>query len=294
MKKSILIFVKTVVVFGMFFVAGCGGGDEPKPEVNNGSNGGNSTGIVPDPPGTITTNISRGAIGSSGSGIVIQGTSSFITGSGITWYAPDNIHVYGDNQVSICDLGTMRGLGNITSIPNAGYTAPSYNMMVSCETGHGYVVKFENIQGEIVMENLYVRMYVVEKIISTSGGIIGAKVKYQYPFEITSLSFSKNELTFTGDQEEPQTITITTNASDWTYSIGVAYSIYPTFGHISITPWVNVVKNNNTLSISAPEFYHPDWQGPIGRVCYVIIQANENTKYIRVSQTSVEQPQSLD
>jgi len=79
MKKSILIFVKTVVVFGMFFVAGCGGGDEPEPKpkpeqgVNNGSNSGgtipnpggsndgdgtnngsNTGKTVPDPEGTIT------------------------------------------------------------------------------------------------------------------------------------------------------------------------------------------------------------------------------------------------
>ena len=29
----------------------------------------------------------------------------------------------------------------------------------------------------------YARMYVVEAIVNIYGGIIGAKVKYQYPFE---------------------------------------------------------------------------------------------------------------
>jgi len=28
----------------------------------------------------------------------------------------------------------------------------------------------------------YARMYVVESIVSTSGGVMGAKAKYQYPF----------------------------------------------------------------------------------------------------------------
>ena len=76
-------------------------------------------------------------------------------------------------------MGSMKGLGNITQIPNSGFTVPYYeNISVACEAGHGYVIKFENTDFE-----LYVRLYVVESIVSTNGGIMGAKVKYQYPFE---------------------------------------------------------------------------------------------------------------
>jgi hypothetical protein len=70
-------------------------------------------------------------------------------------------------------------LGNITKIPTSGFTVPSYvDRSVACEEGHGYIVKIES---ETVVE--YFRLYVVESIVSTTGGIIGSKVKYQYPFE---------------------------------------------------------------------------------------------------------------
>jgi len=78
----------------------------------------------------------------------------------------------------------MKGLGNITAIPQTGFTIPSsYNTTdVACEVGHGYVVKFEPINN-LDTPAVYVRLYVEESIISTDGGIMGAKVKYQYPFE---------------------------------------------------------------------------------------------------------------
>jgi hypothetical protein len=45
--------------------------------------------------------------------------------------------------------------------------------------GHGYVIKLESSDGSYIE---YLRLYVVESIVSTDGGIMGAKVKYQYPF----------------------------------------------------------------------------------------------------------------
>lgn len=76
----------------------------------------------------------------------------------------------------------MKGLGNITKIPQTGFTIPEEsNTSVACETGHGYIVKF-TFSPTVSDSILYVRLYVVESIISTSGSIMGAKVKYQYPF----------------------------------------------------------------------------------------------------------------
>jgi hypothetical protein len=85
----------------------------------------------------------------------------------------------------------MAGLGNITKIPTSGFTEPAvYNSSAACEEGHGYVIKFElydydNEEGKMINreEPVYARLYVVESIISTTGGIMGAKVRYQYPFE---------------------------------------------------------------------------------------------------------------
>jgi hypothetical protein len=138
---------------------------------------------VPDPEGTITVNID----GSSSTEILIDGFPL----CDINWDEPDNFKLYAyysKHYVSICNLGAMKGLGNITSIPSTGFT----NSTVACEAGHGYVVKFEErmysidggdlIYGEVI-KVVYIRLYVVEPIVSTLGGIMGAKVKYQYPFE---------------------------------------------------------------------------------------------------------------
>jgi hypothetical protein len=148
--------------------------------------------LVADPQGTITANISDG---SSSQIEIIEGGSMLAV---IRWTSPDNFYLdgylggsygyYDDEiqrhryyQVSICNLGAMSGLGNITKIPTSGFTIPSSgNSSVACESGHGYVVKVEKHDGSNL---IYVRLYVVEPIVSTTGGIMGAKVKYQYPFK---------------------------------------------------------------------------------------------------------------
>ena len=158
--------VKTVAILAGLFVASCN---------NNGNDPENPNNSVPDPAGTITTNISESTC------IAVTEDYEYIA-----WTKPDNIHYYTGkygNKVSICNLGSMNGLGNITQIPASGFTVPvTYGYYsVACETGHGYVVKFEHQNQE--SQAVYIRLYVVEKLISTGGGIMGAKVKYQYPFE---------------------------------------------------------------------------------------------------------------
>jgi hypothetical protein len=93
----------------------------------------------------------------------------------------DSLYLYASYYyVFICNLGAMKGLGNITSIPSTGFTVPARtNYSVACEVGHGYV---DNPAYDDRTEVVYVRLYVVESIIDTGGGIMGAKVKYQYPF----------------------------------------------------------------------------------------------------------------
>ena len=50
--------------------------------------------------------------------------------------------------------------------------------MAAVEPGSGYVFKISDGYSDT-----YGRLYVVEWIVSTSGGIMGAKVKYQYPWK---------------------------------------------------------------------------------------------------------------
>jgi len=81
------------------------------------------------------------------------------------------------------------------------------------------VIKFER-EGNYAP--LYVRLYVVEPIISTLGGVMGAKVKCQFPFIINNaLSVSKDLLSFT-KESGIQTVTITTDASTWAYSCDIS------------------------------------------------------------------------
>jgi hypothetical protein len=125
---------------------------------------------VSDPEGTVTANIS------------VNTRIDIKNGKSIGWISPDNFWLYnGNGLVSICDMGQMKGLGNIQSIPQTGYNNPQDdNKTVACESEHGYVVKFEG--GDLPTPQ-YVGLYVVEPIVNTSGGIMGAKVKYKYPFE---------------------------------------------------------------------------------------------------------------
>jgi hypothetical protein len=164
MKKINFFLVCCLFAASMFFVTGCDDKDDPD----------NPTSSVLDPIGTITSNIGGADFQ------VIFGNESFNIG----WTTPDNFKLaYSGsyNRMSICDLGPMNGLGNITKIPVSGFTVPAQsNYSVACEEGHGYVIKCENMYtGNFV----YVRLYVVESIVSTSGGVMGAKIKYQYPFE---------------------------------------------------------------------------------------------------------------
>lgn len=162
----------------MFLATGC--------DYENSTN--NPDQPVPDPEGTITVNIADDFY----NGIIIfdhNGNDA----CRIFWTTPDNFVVtssyysyYSYSSVSICNLGAMHGLGNITSIPSSGYTVPSSRVSsVACESGHGYVVKLEPSPDSPNpdWEPIYTRLYVIEPIVSTTGGIMGAKVKYQYPFE---------------------------------------------------------------------------------------------------------------
>jgi len=178
MKKIFNYGVMMVVVMTLCVgVSSCGQDDDGSKNDGNKSKN-NSEEIVKDPEGTITANIS-------------EDTRIYISdckGCNIGWTKPNNFLLLAQNEgyfgyyISICNVGSVAGLGSITKISTSGFTNPvgHKNTEVACEKGYGYIVKCENPE---LGKTAYVRMYVVEKIVSTSGAIIGAKVKYQYPFE---------------------------------------------------------------------------------------------------------------
>ena len=150
---------------------------------SNPNNPENPNNPIPDPEGTMTVNISETTY------------ANFYDGDrgvgAVNWIRPNNIRISGDamgiSYNSICNIGKINGLGEISKIPSSGFTQPvtyyGVNTSLACEVGHGYVIKLEQKESNEIIKIIYVRLYIVESIISTSGGIMGARIKYQYPFE---------------------------------------------------------------------------------------------------------------
>lgn len=108
--------------------------------------------IVPDPEGTITLSMRNSANGNTfiNNQIHISSSDNFVGGK-------------------IVSVGSVRGLGNITSIPKTGWAEE-----VSVRPGYGYV---------IYSDNIFYRVYVESYILAAgTEGVIGAEVRYQYPF----------------------------------------------------------------------------------------------------------------
>lgn len=160
---------------------------QPQTEItnsNNGDNNGdNNQGQAPntgsqDPEGTITMNMRTGSNDNNfydiglGSEIGIDASNNWktkhITGSysspfgGSTW----------DYHVEYVSVGTVNGLGYVSSVPSAGW-----GESVAVIPGTGYVVKDMNGKA---FTGTYSRIYVVEQ---TSDGQ-SFTIKYQTPFEV--------------------------------------------------------------------------------------------------------------
>ena len=141
---------------------------------------------VADPDGTMTTNISDGTSVDIGSGTLGWTEPNNFTIAG--GYTNNSIGTTSETQVSICDAGKMKGLGNVTIIPKTGFSPSTDNYYltnaIACEAGHGYVFRIVNLTfyGATVADSTYARLYVVSSLTSTDGGVMGATVKYQYPF----------------------------------------------------------------------------------------------------------------
>lgn len=142
------------------------GGDVVKPDQE-----------VPDPTGTVELSM-RNDDGTSLNGLYIG--------------KDDNFH---GSYWKIASVGSVKGLGNVASIPLAGWADK-----VSVTPGHGYVAYNSN-------SDEYYRIYVTEYMASaTTGGVIGADIKYQKPFkgldEAISLKQDKVVLPAEGGSEQ--------------------------------------------------------------------------------------------
>lgn len=103
----------------------------------------------------------------------------------------DNIYIDKENfrGAYFVSLGAVKGLGNVSTIPTTGWAE-----QVAVVAGNGYVAYSPS-------SNQYYRIYVVADIVGTTGGVIGADIKYQKPFKGVdeSISLDENALTFTAN-----------------------------------------------------------------------------------------------
>ena len=137
---------------------------------------------VPDPEGTVTVNITNngrdGEVALPDLGVYIyidEGNNFRLHSSGYS--------------ASIVSLGAMKGLGNVVSVPTEGWSSS-----VAVMPGNGYAVRSSYNYGNIRTNN-YARLYVDSYMTNTSGGIMGATVKYQSPF-VLPIVLSESEVEF--------------------------------------------------------------------------------------------------
>lgn len=83
------------------------------------------------------------------------------------------------NTIDVANLGSVNGLGYVTTKPSTGYTPQS-----ALQKGHGYVIRYRKThdQSNINYPYFYARFYVVDWLTSTTGGVIGVTINYQNPF----------------------------------------------------------------------------------------------------------------
>ena len=142
------------MVLSLVFVAGCEQEDK----------------VPPDPEGTIMFTMRNNGILINSYNNEQRGTGiGFVAGTGC-WVAMTSANNFLCQFCSIASVGKVAGLGNITKIPTNGFVGST-----SVAIGYGYVIKLD--------DGTYARLYVIDwTISSTTDGITGAKVKYQYPW----------------------------------------------------------------------------------------------------------------
>lgn len=77
---------------------------------------------------------------------------------------------YRSRGAGIVSVGRVSGLSKVTDIPTSGWTSK-----VSIKEGHGYIIRGSK-NGK---DYRYARVYVVDQFTGTSGGIIGATIRYE-------------------------------------------------------------------------------------------------------------------
>lgn len=155
----IKIFSKHILLLNLVicasFLFSCTNGDNSDIEDNGGT-------IIapgkelPDPTGTVVFNLMQGDEDTEIKGFVpihINNAYNFEGKYSSTYFV---------------SLGKMKGLGNVTYVPQEGW-----NSTVAVMPGEGYVARFSSSYYD--SGSVYARLYVVSEIVGTSSGVIGYK-----------------------------------------------------------------------------------------------------------------------
>lgn len=169
------------VAFGALIFSSCSKDDDA--ENDNGGVVINPDKNLPDPTGTVTLNIMIGD--DENKRVDINGFGTIQINSAYNFVG------YGYNY-SFVSLGKMKGLGNVTAIPQDGW-----NRSVAVNPGDGYVVRCKRYYSDELY--IYARLYVVSEIAGTSGGVIGYTIKCQAPF-VLAPKFTESSIEFDADE----------------------------------------------------------------------------------------------
>ena len=176
------------VAFGALFFSSCSKDDDA--ENDNGGVVINPDKNLPDPTGTVTLNIMIGD--DENKRVDINGFGTIQINSAYNFVG----HGYSYSFVS---LGKMKGLGNVTAIPQDGW-----NSSVAVNPGDGYVVRCKRYYSDELY--IYARLYVVSEIAGTSGGVIGYTIKCQAPF-VLAPKFTESSIEFDADENLTKELT---------------------------------------------------------------------------------------
>lgn len=176
------------VAFGALIFSSCSKDDDA--ENDNGGVVINPDKNLPDPTGTVTLNIMIGDDENKRVDINGFGTIQINSAYNFVGY---------DYNYSFVSLGKMKGLGNVTAIPQDGW-----NRSVAVNPGDGYVVRCKRYYSDELY--IYARLYVVSEIAGTSGGVIGYTIKCQAPF-VLAPKFTESSIEFDADEDLTKELT---------------------------------------------------------------------------------------
>lgn len=183
---------------------------------------------LPDPTGTVTLNM-------------MVGDDKWVTISNFGEIRINSAYNFeGESyRFSFVSLGKMKGLGNVTTIPQDGW-----NRTVAVNPGEGYVVRYYS---EWESERC-ARLYVVSEISGTSGGVIGYTVKCQAPFELAP-KFKESSIEFDA----------TENLSKKLTAVNMTYAEV-----VSCPDWCKVTRTEKGFMVTAtPNYTGTEYSGTI-------------------------------